>query len=129
MNILVLIGIIIIGLILVITAFIVLTKKSKPQKVKQTQQIKDDKLDFEDLMAIVKNPNSTSDKILFALEEFNKNFIIDDENEQKYLIFLSRALTHKNVNKDIFQYFHKEIKSKNPRFKKDLDIIEKKALK
>ena len=129
MNILVLIGIIIIGLILVITAFIVLTKKSKPQKVKQTQQIEDDKLDFEDLMAIVKNPNSTSDKILFALEEFNKNFIIDDENEQKYLIFLSRALTHKNVNKDIFQYFHKEIKSKNPRFKKDLDIIEKKALK
>ena len=129
MNILVLIGIIIIGLILVITAFIVLTKKSKPQKVKQTQQIEDDKLDFEDLMAIVKNPNSTSDEILFALEEFNKNFIIDDENEQKYLIFLSRALTHKNVNKDIFQYFHKEIKSKNPRFKKDLDIIEKKALK
>jgi len=129
MNILVLIGIIVIAIVLVITAFIVIAKKPKktisPKKTIQTE----DKLDFEDLMAIVKNPNSTSEKILFALEEFNKNFIIDDENEQKYLIFLSRALTHKNVNKDIFQYFHKEIKSKNPRFKNDLDIIEKKALK
>jgi len=129
MNILVLVGIIVIAIVLVITAFVVIAKKPKKttfhKKVIQTE----DKLDFEDLMAIVKNPNSTSDKILFALEEFNKDFIIDDENEQKYLIFLSRALTHKNVTKDIFQYFHKEIKSKNVRFKKELDIIEKKALK
>ena len=128
MNILVLVGIIVIAIILVITAFVVIAKKPKKtishKKVIQTE----DKLDFEDLMAIVKNPNSTSDKILFALEEFNKYFIIDDENEQKYLIFLSRALTHKNVNRDIFQYFHKEIKSKNVRFKKELDLIERKAL-
>jgi len=128
MNILVLVGIIVIAIILVITAFVVIAKKPKKtishKKVIQTE----DKLDFEDLMAIVKNPNSTSDKILFALEEFNKYFIIDDENEQKYLIFLSRALTHKNVNRDIFQYFHKEIKSKNVRFKKKLDLIERKAL-
>ena len=128
MNILVLVGIIVIAIILVITAFVVIAKKPKKttshKKVIQTE----DKLDFEDLMAIVKNPNSTSDKLLFALEEFNKNFVIDEKNEQKYLIFLSRALTHKNVNKNVFQYFHKEIKSKNVRFKKELDLIERKAL-
>ena len=128
MNILVLVGIIVIAIILVITAFVVIAKKPKKtishKKVIQTE----DKLDFEDLMAIVKNPNSTSEKLLFALEEFNKNFVIDDENEQKYLVFFSRALTHKNVNKDVFQYFHKEIKSKNLKYKKDLEIIEKKAL-
>ena len=128
MNILVLVGIIVIAIILVITAFVVIAKKPKKttshKKVIQTE----DKLDFEDLMAIVKNPNSTSDKLLFALEEFNKNFVIDEKNEQKYLVFLSRVLTHKNVNKDVFQYFHKEIKSKNVRFKKELDVIERKAL-
>jgi len=128
MNILVLVGIIVIAIILVITAFVVIAKKPKKtishKKVIQTE----DKLDFEDLMAIVKNPNSTTDKLLFALEEFNKNFVIDEKNKQKYLIFLSRALTHKNVNRDIFQYFHKEIKSKNVRFKKELDLIERKAL-
>ena len=128
MNILVLVGIIVIAIILVITAFVVIAKKPKPKKIKQTQQIKDDKLDFEDLMAIVKNPNSPTEKILFALEEFNKNFKIDEKNAQKYIIFLSRVLTHKNVTKDIFQYFHKEIKSKNMDYKKELDIIEKKAL-
>jgi len=128
MNILVLVGIIVIAIILVITVFVVIAKKPKKttfhKKVIQTE----DKLDFEDLMAIVKNPNSTSEKLLFALEEFNKNFVIDEKNEQKYLIFLSRALTHKNVNKNVFQYFHKEIKSKNVRFKKELDLIERKAL-
>jgi len=128
MNILILVGIIVIAIILVITAFVVIAKKPKPKKIKQTQQIKDDKLDFEDLMAIVKNPNSPTEKILFALEEFNKNFKIDEKNAQKYIIFLSRVLTHKNVTKDIFQYFHKEIKSKNMDYKKELDIIEKKAL-
>ena len=128
MNTWILIGIILIGLILAIIAFVIIAKKPKQKKViKKAVQI-EDKLDFEDLMAIVKNPNSTSDKLLFALEEFNKNFIIDENNEQKYLVFLSRALTHRNVNKDIFQYFHKEIKSKNVRFKKDLDVIERKAL-
>ena len=128
MNILVLVGIIVIAIILVITAFVVIAKKPKKttfhKKVIQTE----DKLDFEDLMAIVKNPNSTTEKLLFALEEFNKNFVIDEKNKQKYLIFLSRVLTHKNVNRDIFQYFHKEIKSKNVRFKKELDLIERKAL-
>ena len=128
MNILVLVGIIVIAIILVITAFVVIAKKPKKtishKKVIQTE----DKLDFEDLMAIVKNPNSTTEKLLFALEEFNKNFVIDKKNEQKYLVFLSRVLTHKNVNKDVFQYYHKEIKSKNVRFKKELDLIERKAL-
>jgi len=128
MNNLILIGLISLGIILVVVAFVVIITK-KPKKVVTTKKIqKEDKLDFEDLMAIVKNPNSSSEKILFALEEFNKNFVIDEKNEQKYLVFLSRTLTHKNVNKDVFQYFHKEVKSKNPRFKKGLDVIERKAL-
>jgi hypothetical protein len=79
-------------------------------------------------MDIVKNPDSSSQDILNVLELFNKNFTIDDKNGQKEIIFLSRALTHRNVNKDIFSYFHKEIKTKNPKYKRELELIERKAL-
>ena len=127
MNSLVLIGVILLGVILVVVALIVIFKQPKPAPVKK-REIEEEYIEFEDLMAIVKNPDATSERLLYALEKFNEKYIIDDETEQKYLIFLSRILTHKNVNKDLFQYFHKEIKTKNPKYKNDLELIEKKAL-
>ena len=129
MNIWILIGIISVSLILVIIAFIIITKKSKNQKTsikKTTTPIK--KLDFEDLMLIAKNPKTSSDKLLETLKLFNKNFIIENKNEQKYFVFFSRILSHKNVNKEIFRYFHKEIKNNNLNYKRELEIIEKKIL-
>jgi len=129
MNIWILVGIISISLILVIIAFIIITKKSKNQKTsikKTTTPIK--KLDFEDLMLIAKNPKTSSDKLLETLKLFNKNFIIENKNEQKYFVFFSRILSHKNVNKEIFRYFHKEIKNNNLNYKRELEIIEKKIL-
>ena len=128
MKIEILILVIVLALILTISAFFIILKKNKkPTKVKtQTQEI--EKLDFEDLMAIVKNPNSTSKDILNALKLFNENFVIDETNSQKYLIFFSRALTHKNVNAEVFRYFHNEIKKKNLKYKTELESIEKKAL-
>jgi uncharacterized membrane protein len=130
MDNMILIGIIVLGLILVIIAFIIILKsKSKPQPVKKTvKKVEDDYFDFDDLMAIAKNPNSSSEKLLEALEKFNSKFVIDDKNAQQYLIFLSRLLTHKNANKEIFQYFHKEIKQKNKKYKVELNSIEEKAL-
>jgi hypothetical protein len=79
-------------------------------------------------MQIVQNPHSTKNDLLEALKLFNEYFYIDEVNAQKYLIFLSKALTHPNVDKDIFAYFHKYIKTKNPKFKKELETIELKAL-
>jgi len=127
MNPIILVAIIASGIVLAIIAlFVVLkTNKKTTPKVVKTEN---DFIDFDDLMAIVKNPNTSSDKLLEVLKKFNENFVIDEKNEQKYLIFFSRILTHNNVNKDIFQYFHKEIKVKNLEYKKDLDVIEKKAL-
>ena len=125
MNPLILILVITIAIILAIVA-LVLIFKSNNQPVTKTENISF--IDFEDLMVIVKNPTTSSDKLLDVLQKFNENFLIDESNEQKYLIFFSRVLTHKNVNKEIFQYFHKEIKSKNIKYKKDLDVIERKAL-
>jgi len=127
MNIWILIGIIFVAIILVIMALVIATKKPKVVK-KKSKIIEKDSMDFEDLMAIVKNPETSSEKILETLRTFNNNFVIDDENEQKYLIFLSRCLTHKNINTEIFRVFHKEVKPKNKHYKKDLEIIEKKAL-
>ena len=120
-----------VGIFLIIIAIIIIIKSKQNQKVISKTKpniIEEEHLEFEDLMDIVKSPNSDSKRVLEALELFNKHFSIDEKNEQKYLIFFSRALTHKSVNKDIFQYFHKEIKLKNPKFKNQLDIIEKKAL-
>jgi hypothetical protein len=128
MDNIVLVGIIVLGVILAIIAMVLILKKPKETNNVTKVEVEDDYLDFEDLMAIAKNPNTTSDRLLYILEYFNNNYIIDDQNEQKYLVFLSRVLTHNNVNKDVFQYFHNEVKSKNVRYKNDLDIIESKAL-
>jgi len=108
----------------------ILILKSKPKEVKEIEsKPQDDKLELDDLMDIVKNPNSTSNDIINAMIYFNENFVIDDANSRQALLFFSRALTHKNKSKNIFQYFHKEIKAKNPRFKNELENIEMKALK
>ena len=128
MKIEILIAVIVLASILTITAFFVIIKKNKKPVKKVKKQIEEDVIEFDDLMAIVKNPNSTSKDILNALELFNQNYTIDESNAQKYFIFLSRCLTHKNVNKDIFRYFHNEVKKKNLKYKKELDSIEKKAL-
>jgi len=128
MNMFILILIGVVALLLAIVAIIVVSKpKSKPVKKKTTVK-KEKTIEFEDLMEIVKNPNTDSNTLLKTLMVFNENFKLDDKNSQKYLIFLSRVLTHKNVNKDIFKYFHKEVKLKNKDYKVELEAIERKAL-
>jgi hypothetical protein len=123
--------IIVLGLIIGIIAFVILSKSSKTKKTKKRvikEESENTTIELDELMDIVKNPDSSSQDILNVLELFNKNFTIDETNGQKEIIFLSRALTHRNVNKDIFNYFHKEIKTKNPKYKKELELIERKAL-
>ena len=129
MSPIILASIIAIGLILAIIAVIVILKATKPKKVVITKKIDNsDYIEFDDLMDLVKNSNTDSKKLLETLEKFNTNFVLDKDNEQKYLIFLSRILTHKNVNKDVFQYFHKDVKNKNRKYKAELETIERKAL-
>jgi hypothetical protein len=128
------ISIIAIGFVLAIIGLIVALKKSSkktPSKQisKKTEVKKDEKkFDLDDLMDIVKNPNTPSSGVLDALIYFNEDFSIDEKNSKKCFLFLSRALTHPNKNKNIFQYFHKEIKPKNKQFKSELETIESKAL-
>jgi phosphate/sulfate permease len=129
-NIIILISIIVIAVILTIIAIIfVLKSKKKVVKETKTTSKSDDFIFFDDLIKVVNNQNSTKKDLLDVLKIFNENFQIDDVNAQKYLIFLSKTLTHTNVDKDIFQYFHSNIKSKNPKYKKELDTIELKALR
>jgi len=131
-KILILTIIIILGLIIGIIAFIIVSKSSNkkriPKKTIKKEIVKNDDIELDELMQIVKNPSTTSQDILNVMQLFNQHFTIDEENGQQEIIFLSRALTHKNVNKDIFNYFHKKIKSKNPKYRKELDLIERKAL-
>jgi len=119
--------IVVLGILITLIGLILMIK-NKPKKVIKVEKNYEDKLDLDDLMDVVKNPNSTSNDIINAMMYFNENFVIDDSNSRQALLFFSRALTHKNKNKNIFQYLHKEVKPKNPRFKKELENIEKKAL-
>jgi hypothetical protein len=131
MNPILIISIIAIGFFLAIIGLIVVLKKSskKSISVKKTSKKTEIKnFDLDDLMDIVKNPNTPSSGVLDALIYFNKNFSIDEDNNKKCFLFLSRALTHPNKNKNIFQYFHKEIKPKNKHYKNELESIEHRAL-
>jgi hypothetical protein len=127
MNPILILSIIITGTILAIVGIIVAIKKSSKPVPKKSVK-KEREFDFDDLMDIVKNPKTSSNALLDALIYFNSNYKIDEENSKKYLIFLSRVLTHPNRSKNIFQYFHNEVKSKNSKFKSELENIEKKAL-
>jgi hypothetical protein len=129
MNSILILSIVIIGAILSIIGVIIAIKLSKkpPKTIKKTKENKY-KFDFEDLMEIVKNPNTPSNGVLDALIYFNENFKINEKNRKKCFVFLSRVLTHPNRSKNVFQYFHKEVKKKNPKFRNELESIERKAL-
>jgi hypothetical protein len=124
MNIGVLVVIGIIVVLLAIISFLIIKIKQKPTPKKDNEFIF-----FDDLMKVVNDKNSTKDDLLDVLVKFNKNFYLSDENATKYLVFLNKALSHTNTHKDIFAYFHKYIKPKNPNFKTELEAIELKALK
>ena len=113
-------------ILLFLIIFLIFKLFNKSDKKVVKQKIKKEILDFEDLLEIVKNPNSDSKKLLEVLTYFNENFEITDE--KKYFIFLSRILTHPNRDKNLFHYFHKFIKPKYKEFKEKLDSIEEKAL-
>jgi len=121
--------IILLGIILAIIAFIVILKSSNKATSKpiKSEKVEDD-FGLDALMDVVKNPNSSSNDVMNALIYFNENFNIDDKNDRQALLFFSRALTHPNKSKNIFQYFHREIKPKNLQFINELESIEKKAL-
>jgi hypothetical protein len=132
MNSILILSIVILGFVLAIIGLIFALKKSSknaPSKqISKKTETKNDEFDLDDLMNIVKNPNTSSSSVLDALIYFNEDFSIDEKNSKKCFLFLSRALTHPNKNKNIFQYFHKEIKPKNKQFKSELETIESKAL-
>jgi hypothetical protein len=119
------IAILVIATILAVIAVFLFIKKPKQTSkvIPQSKQVS-----LEDLMDIVKNPNSTKDDILKALKLFNNYFVIDAKDSHRYFIFLIKALTHKNVDKEIFNYFHNEIKKRNQKFKRELELLEMKAL-
>ena len=125
-NLIVLI-IVVLGVILGVVAFVlIVSNKQKPitQKHKTLQtdfdidnyikQISDD-LSFEELFELMKS--------------FNENILMDDFNLNKCLKFYRLVLEHKNVNANIFRYFHKEVKSKNKSFIDELENVEMKALR
>jgi len=130
MSPIILVSIIAIGLILAIIAIILILKATSKQPTTSNNSTTSEKkgFDFDELMKVVQNPNTTTNELLEVLKLFNQYFRLDEENANSYLIFLSKCLTHKNVNAKVFSFFHNEIKSNNPKYKTELETIEMKAL-
>ena len=129
-----LIGIALLAIILLIIAIVLIKKSNKnkplsPKKREKEMSPPIPPIQFEELMAIVKDKNSTSKELLNALKLFSKHFKIDEKKAKHYFIFFSRLLSHRNVNKEIFDYYHKKIKKENKKFIKELDRIESTILK
>ena len=130
MSPIILVSIIAIGLILAIIAIILILKATSKQPTTSNNSTTSEKkgFDFDELMKVVQNPNTTTNELLEVLKLFNQYFRLDEENANSYLIFLSKCLKHKNVNAKVFSFFHNEIKSNNPKYKTELETIEMKAL-
>ena len=100
---------------------------AKKLKESKKQEKKDDKLTISSLLEIATNPNSSSKDLLSALILYNENFKVED-NVKHSLDFFKKVLNHKNRKKAFFDYFHGNVLPKNPKFKKQLNEIEKEAL-
>ncbi|NPA55841.1 MAG: hypothetical protein GXO40_05695 [Epsilonproteobacteria bacterium] len=117
-----------VGIVLGFIGIIVIIKKSFSHPPMESVVEEEEYLDEDTLMEKVKDPNLSAEELMEVLETFNSNFKIQKAQLQKYLVFFSRALTHPNINADVFKYFHKEIKKNNLEYTKELDKLEKKAL-
>jgi uncharacterized membrane protein YvbJ len=116
------------AIILVVIA-IVIIKAPKPEKqVEKVEAKKDNSDDFERLLQIVKNRDSSSQEIKKALIDFNDNHIITEENLKDSMVFLTYLLNHKNRSKELFDIVHKELKVTNRKFAEDITKIELKCL-
>lgn len=125
-----LIGIALLAIILLIIAIVLIKNQaSSPKKRKEEILSPTPSIQFEELMAIVKDKNSNSKELLNALKLFSKHFKIDEKKAKRYFTFFTHLLSHKNVNKEIFDYYHKKIKKENKKFIKELDRIESTILK
>jgi translation initiation factor IF-3 len=96
-------------------------------KNKKKSQSKKLKVDLNQLLQIVSNPNSSTADLIVAIELFNE-FINMEEDLKRSLEFFDKLLKHKNRHKRLFQYFHNVIVPNNKEYKKELNAIEKEAL-
>ena len=118
--------------IILVAVVIIIIKTPKNKKTIQTFQTKETIAEvdnFDELMEIAQNPNSTSKELKKALMSFNDNYPINDENLKESMIFLTYLLRHKNRNKELFDIIHKEVKVSNKKFKDEISKVEMKCLK
>jgi hypothetical protein len=127
MNIIsILIGVGVFAVLLVIIAIILIkTPKNKEVPKKVVKEI----TEFDELMNIVKNSQSSSSELKKALIKFNDDFRIDENNLKSSIVFLTHLLSHNNRSKELFDIVHKELKLTNRKYADDISKVELKCLK
>jgi len=112
-------------LLLGIVLIFYIARKNKKETTYEKESPK--KVDLDELLKIVSNPNASTADLIVAIELFNK-FINMGADLKRSLEFFDKLLKHKNRHKKLFQYFHDVIVSNNKEYEKELNAIEKEAL-
>jgi hypothetical protein len=134
-----------IGLVVLLILFVIfflLPKKNKQNKeIKKTKkktntQKKEKKYTFDEILEILKNPDSTSSQLQEAIEQVIKHYIkipdkigIRESPEfEKYIRLIVYLVKHKNTTSSLIVKLDKELTKNNPSYKVELNEILNKAL-
>lgn len=123
-----------VGLVLLLGVLIALLlyrpskKKKEQQKLKQAGK-KDSDYTFAELFAVVKDKNSSTEKLQWALNTIEKyhgnikpkNGARVSDEFYKYSELIIRLCRHPNTTKSLIIGFDKEMRKRNPKYSKELD--------
>ncbi len=130
--------VVVLAMVILIALLLVLTKTNQKQKkTEKKQEIQEQEvIKIDDLLDIVANKNSTKNELSSALLKLStslpfppktKTTTLDSE-QKKYLSFVLLLSSHKNADAKLIAHMDKELKIKNPAYKKEIDIYENEGI-
>ncbi len=108
-----------IGLISILAILIFLLLYSKKGGSKNSDSVLE--VEFKELIAVVKNNDTNSKELKYALDQIIKNYgFIQSDKFGIYEDILHALCNHPNTNKDIILDFDSELARLNPKYKKQI---------
>lgn len=107
--------------ILVTILIISSVKRKQKQKNIVSQEKKTPDMNFETLREVFKDQNSSVKKLKRASDLLLQHYGNIGSDFSDYKDILVHLCKHKNANKELVLHLDKELRTKNPRYKQDID--------
>lgn len=125
---------VILGLIIIVLiVLVIIISKMKSTKPKQENFTKIKTIS--DYINIAADKNSTREDLKNAIIEVSQNLPFPPKNDKDvpssarvYLDFVILVTKHKNVDAKLIAFMDKELKQKNPTYKREIDIYENQGI-